>query len=279
MFKEAIPREIQVSRDRLPPVAPRHFYSLDALRGLAALAVVFWHWPNFSCYELELFHPERQPFYSVFKLFYTDGARAVNLFFCLSGFIFFWLYAQAISERAISLKKFAVLRISRLYPLHLLTLLFVLVAQQVMVVHHGSPFAYTYNDSFHFGLQLFMASNWGFERGYSFNGPIWSVSVEMLLYAAFFYACRFHVHRLRYLWLFVCVGALMRCFGLPSRDVGCGVLFFFLGGISFRAFNRLQQRNLSRSALSGLGVLTSLLWLWAPIWAGLGRPAFFGLDA
>ncbi|MBC8094904.1 MAG: hypothetical protein H7Y43_03735, partial [Akkermansiaceae bacterium] len=47
----------------------------------------------------------------------------------------------------------------------------------------------------------------------------------------------------------------------------------------FRAFNRLQQRNLSRSALSGLGVLTSLLWLWAPIWAWLGRPGFFGLDA
>ena len=29
------------------PVMPERLYSLDVLRGIAALAVVFWHWQHF----------------------------------------------------------------------------------------------------------------------------------------------------------------------------------------------------------------------------------------
>ncbi len=29
---------------------PKHLYSLDVLRGIAALAVVFWHWKHFLVY-------------------------------------------------------------------------------------------------------------------------------------------------------------------------------------------------------------------------------------
>ena len=28
---------------------------------------------------------------------------------------------------------------------------------------------------------------WGFEKGYSFNGPVWSVSAEVLIYFIFFF--------------------------------------------------------------------------------------------
>ncbi len=31
----------------VPRQSPRHFYSLDALRGLAALSIVFYHWHHF----------------------------------------------------------------------------------------------------------------------------------------------------------------------------------------------------------------------------------------
>ena len=89
----------------------------------------------------------------------------MDLFFALSGFIFFWLYAEAITERRVSAREFFVLRFSRLYPLHLATLLAV-AAEQTLFLHlTGRYFVYGGNDGYHFLLNLGMASSWGFERG------------------------------------------------------------------------------------------------------------------
>src|SRR6185436_12525906 len=110
--------------------SPGRMHSLDALRGIAALAVVFWHWPHFFYSGTTLaagFDREAQPFYEVFKIFYRHGILAVDLFFLLSGFIFFWLYAKTISARRLTPREFFVLRVSRLYPLHLVTLLLVAI--------------------------------------------------------------------------------------------------------------------------------------------------------
>jgi peptidoglycan/LPS O-acetylase OafA/YrhL len=195
---------------------PARFYSLDALRGVAALAVIFWHWQDFFFHGTQpdpQFSAPRQPFYSLFRPFYTDGWRAVDLFFCLSGFVFHWLYAQKISDRAVSAREFSVLRFSRLYPLHLVTLLFVAGAQVIWLQRSGSFFVYKDNDLYHFGLQLMMASNWGLERGPSFNVPIWSVSVEVFLYALFFCACL--LTRQRWLQLAAFAGA---AFSPPGPD-------------------------------------------------------------
>ena len=81
--------------------APKHLYSLDALRGLAALSVVFWHWKHFffSGTQQIAFAPEAQPLYAIFRPLYTEGHRAVDLFFCLSGFIFFRLYSERIAAK------------------------------------------------------------------------------------------------------------------------------------------------------------------------------------
>ena len=69
---------------------PRHFYFLDALRGLAALSVVFFHWPHFFYWgnDPSEFQLERLPFVSICRPLFLNGDRAVELFFCLSGFIF-----------------------------------------------------------------------------------------------------------------------------------------------------------------------------------------------
>ena len=42
------------------------------------------------------------------------------------------------------------------------------------------------HDFYHFVLQFFFISSWGFEDGPSFNGPIWSVSIEIFIYGIFF---------------------------------------------------------------------------------------------
>jgi Predicted acyltransferases len=121
---------------------PKHFYSLDALRGLAALAVVCWHWQHFfyQGQALKEFSMASQPFYRVLSLFYNSGDRAVDLFFCLSGFVFYWLYSAKVKTGAVTAARFTVLRFSRLYPLHFVTLMAVLVMQTAMLAQTGNLF-------------------------------------------------------------------------------------------------------------------------------------------
>lgn len=68
---------------------PDKIYSLDVLRGLAALSVVFWHWQHFFYVgsEPNNFILEKQPFYNILSLFYRHGDLAVELFF-----LYFWIY-------------------------------------------------------------------------------------------------------------------------------------------------------------------------------------------
>ena len=165
-------------------------YLLDTFRGLASLSVVVWHYQHFFSPEAGVispsFVPDQQPFYHVLRLFYVYGHEAVPVFFTLSGFVMFATYYQRISTREVSAWRFAALRFSRLYPLHLATLLFVVVVQQLSYAVDGKYIIFALNDGWHFALQLLFASHWGLQSGYSFNGPIWSVSVEIVLYAMFF---------------------------------------------------------------------------------------------
>jgi len=88
--------------------------------------------------------------------------------------------------------QFFLRRVARLYPLHATTLLlaalllylyYCLFAAQYWFYVPSSWFAF-------FMLQLFMASNW-FSSEYTFNGPIWSVSVEILIYILFFFTTKY----------------------------------------------------------------------------------------
>ena len=161
---------------------------LELIRFISALSVLVWHYQHFS-YVADKpidFIQEHQPLYSLFSLFYVSGFYGVKIFWCISGFIFFWKYREAIASSAINYKKFFVLRFSRLYPLHIFTLLLMLALQAIYFAKKDYFFVYQNNDVPHFIYQLFLASNWGFEKGSSFNGPIWSISVEVLIYCFFF---------------------------------------------------------------------------------------------
>ena len=82
-------------------------------------------------------------------------------------------------------------RFARLYPLHFVTLLFVAGLQAYHLSVNGSHQLFGFNDTYHFILNLFMASPWGLEEGLSFNAPIWSVSVEVIVYFVFWLALPF----------------------------------------------------------------------------------------
>jgi peptidoglycan/LPS O-acetylase OafA/YrhL len=166
---------------------------LELLRFTAAIAVLFWHYQNlwYTPAGLVGFVRENQPFYRYFSVFYQFGLYGVQVFWSISGYIFFWKYREAVAERRVDGYTFFMLRFSRLYPLHFATLILVAALQLFFVGLKGYPFVYGHDNLFHFVLQLFFASNWGFQDGSSFNGPVWSISIEVLVYVGFFAVLRY----------------------------------------------------------------------------------------
>ena len=238
-----------------PTRGTERYLALDVLRGIAALAVVVYHWEHFLFFPGQDANPAldhaRQPLYDVLSPFYNSGYVAVDLFFSLSGFIFFCFYARRIRGGGLSFLDFAHLRLSRLYPLHLLTLLLVVALQYAYFDRYKAYFVYQENDLKHFMLQLLFAVELLLPAApYSFNGPIWSVSIEVLLYALFFFTCRYGCVRLSCLIALSVAGALLSTLaGLTAR----GIFSFFLGGICFHAF--LCIRALARGRAFAAKVL------------------------
>jgi len=240
---------------------PKRFYSLDVLRGVAALSIVLWHWRFFfltTNSQSVIFHLDKQPLFDVFYILYKYGNEAVELFFCISGFVFFWLYSKRIADKAISLKAFSVLRLSRLYPLHFVTLIFVGVGQLVYTGINNVSFAFPFNDTYHFFLNLFFASAWGMEKGLSFNGPIWSVSVEVLLYAMFFVFCRIFTRNVISLFVVVILGYFTQRF---NSAIGSGVMFFFIGALVFFAYEKINTTGDAWKVSIWLPWVTFIAWL------------------
>ena len=163
-------------------------YGIEILRFISALAILIWHYQHFYFLGDQEFVKENQPFYAVFELFYTYGYQGVNFFWCISGFIFFWKYSDRI--KTISAYKFFKIRFARLYPLHFATLILVIILQYFYFVEMKEIFLNHKNDLYHFILQIFMASYWGFEDGHSFNSAIWSISIEILVYIFFYILLR-----------------------------------------------------------------------------------------
>ena len=170
---------------------PKYYHLIDCFRTFAALAVVFHHYQHFyffggsknSSSYLTSANISEQPFYQNLYYLYEVGASGVQFFWVISGFIF----ASVYFSRKVTGKEFFISRFARLYPLHFLTLMVILCLQIISSLVYGFFQIYEFNDVTHFILNIFFMSSWGFESGASYNGPIWSVSVEILVYLVFFY--------------------------------------------------------------------------------------------
>lgn len=150
------------------------FVALDSLRGLAALSVAAFHFQGTG------------PLFS--NDFVLGAGLAVDFFFVLSGFVIAASYGGRLAD-GFPIRRFALLRIGRLYPLHLAMLLafllseFLLVASGLPTGTAREPFTGGHSPgnlataiALLNGLQVPIGNDW--------NGPSWSISVEIWLYLA-----------------------------------------------------------------------------------------------
>jgi peptidoglycan/LPS O-acetylase OafA/YrhL len=213
---------------------------IELLRFAAAFGVLVWHYQNFmiGAPDHRAVVMNAQPLYVLLAPLYAYGDHGVELFWCISGFIFTWKYLDTINSGRVSFGRFIWLRFSRLYPLHFATLLIVAGLNGLYFARHGEFFIYPVNDLKHFLLNLGFASYWGFQTDKSFNGPIWSVSVEILVYFLFFAISR----RLRgNIWtdigtivLASIVYAGLRRFAHIKLEVFGAITFFYIGAAACR---------------------------------------------
>ena len=248
---------------------------LEALRFLTAFAILVFHYRHFA-FVAE--HPvdlvsERLPLYGPLRAFHNSGAFGVFVFWCISGFIFFWKYRDPIADGSVDGWKFFVLRFSQLYPLHLVMLLVVASLQTIYFGLHGNFFVYQENDLAHFLAQLFMASEWGIVHGNSFDGPIWSISVEVLVYFLFFVLLLTTRS-----WL-LNVAVVAACLVTESLHAGGQVTnclaLFYMGGLAAMARRFVAPSRYGR-------VIEALAWLFVvifpPLVACLARDQLDRLD-
>jgi peptidoglycan/LPS O-acetylase OafA/YrhL len=237
------------------PQTPTHYHSIDFGRGVAALVVLIWHYQHFFFTtsgddKLNVARSD-QPFYAALMPFYKHGHYAVEYFWMISGFVFAAVYIA----RTTTTRTFVVHRIARLYPLQLLTLIVVAALQILSQAACGHEQIYGNNDVWHFLLNLFFASHWGLEKGSSFNGPVWSVSLEILIYAAFWAT-------LPFIYRWGVIGPA--CFALLSwllhfhtsfihneEALRCS-FYFFLGVTAWFIFKQLNGRPIPLLAAAAI---------------------------
>ena len=166
-----------------PQSAVSQLPSLTALRGLAALWVVLFHYTALYFPRLDM---------TGHSWLIGKGYLAVDLFFMLSGFVMTHVYHRAFCESVKqNYRSFLVARVARLYPLHVVVLLlFVATALLVQLPAYASTgtaegIPLTGTRSLAAAIaNLFMLQGLSAEH-LSWNYPSWSISVEFMAYLAF----------------------------------------------------------------------------------------------
>ncbi|WP_456313140.1 acyltransferase family protein [Pseudomonas shirazensis] len=244
----------------------QHFEILDGLRGIAALAVVVFHFMEWVYID-----PSQN--------FIGHGFLAVDFFFCLSGFVIGYAYDDRIAKMGI--RNFFISRIIRLHPLVVAGSVLGLLAF-LFDPFGGHPELYsTGKIVLTFFCSLFLIplpviADRGFNL-FIFNAPAWSLFWEYM--ANIFYA--FFLYRIRrnLLLLLTVIAAVAICFvGYHSGNLLGGwsgptfwdgfarIAYSFLAGLLIYRSNWIIKNKLGFTGLSILLFLAFIMpfskWNW-----------------
>lgn len=212
----------------IPPASSRpgrgRMDGLTGLRGIAALWVVAFHYDigPFSALHIGQALP-------LVRL----GYLGVDLFFMLSGFVIWHVHAAEFRRLSLAnMKRFIGLRLARLYPVYLFTLLLLLV--MLLAAPYLGAIAL---DPRNFRLRqllidLTMLQTWGLSHKLGWNYPAWSISAEWFCYLLFPLAAL----------------SLMR-FGRWRLVLALAALLIALSGVYLAVFGKTMNQTLGAEAL------------------------------
>lgn len=157
-----------------PPASSPAIAALTGLRGYAALWVLVSHILYTDSFSTPLgLRAAWAPATGLVQHEYL----AVDLFFVLSGFVLTHVHARDFDRGFghASYGRFLLLRLARVYPLHLIALVAAMLVEQVSPNGLQSTLG-------GFILHLLLMASWGFCATLSWNAPAWSLSSEWLAY-------------------------------------------------------------------------------------------------
>lgn len=249
--------------DENEQILVRHhrFVLLDAVRGVAAIFVAALHTP-----------PSMQRF-----LPFPNSFLAVDLFFCLSGFVIAFAYEERL-RRGLTFGKFMLARVIRLYPLYLLGLC--LGAFAIIGRSHylptGERLGGTVVVSFGLGLLMLpsLLKHTLTTNAFPFNPPSWSLCFEMLVNLLYAALVLWHKASVRVIAGLALISLIATCAAvfLNGADLASGwaadrsfllgvprVGFsFFTGVLLFRLFQARPALRLPAKLHSAMGLVVVL---------------------
>jgi Predicted acyltransferases len=147
--------------------------ALDALRFLAAMFVVVFHFGDAAPVPLSSFHPVL-----------TRGYLATDFFLILSGFVLAKAYGSSVLSRKITLGHFWLRRLVRCYPTHLITLgllVAMVLAAGMLGMQPTNADKFAIQD---LPAQIFLLHAFG-QGGGQWNIPSWTISALLICYLFF----------------------------------------------------------------------------------------------
>jgi peptidoglycan/LPS O-acetylase OafA/YrhL len=253
------------SADLLKP--KQHFVLLDGMRGVAALAVVLFHF-------MEWVYPDSR------QNFIGYGFLAVDFFFCLSGFVIGYAYDERLGSMGVW--TFFKARLIRLHPLVVLGSVLGLVAFLFDPLE-AYPSAYGLGKLLQaFGCSVLLIpfpvlENRSFNL-FGLNAPAWSLFWEYV--ANIVYALLLYRLARRYLVVLTLLAAATLCVvsyragnllggwaGENFWDGGARIAYSFCAGLLLYRSNWVIKNGLGFSGLASLLALAFLMphvrWNWA----------------
>ncbi|MES0128851.1 acyltransferase [Mesorhizobium sp. M0029] len=234
----------------MQPAAPRHVYlNLDAIRGVAAISVMLYHF---------------SPFLTAGKVL-PSSYLAVDLFFLLSGFVIAHAYDRKI-ENGMGFGTFLAIRLIRLYPLYLAgTLLgfFYLIVKNRLIPAEYMPIS-EIGTMLTTGMFFIPLVSDAYHTIFPLNPASWSLFFELIVNIA--YVAVFFLLTKRVLTVLIAVSLVLLViasivagtldFGMTGSTIISGLprvcFSFFLGVLLCRSMTRYQ---------SGLGFLRRGWWV------------------
>ena len=150
------------------------FEALDGWRGVCACLVVLFHFHGFS------------PLYS--SPLVRNSYLFVDFFFVLSGFVIAFNYATRLGDWP-GVKRFLILRLGRVYPLHVFMLLCFVAWETLRLLTHSEGTFTGPNAPQGVITNLLLVQSMGVHESLTWNGPAWSISTEWWSYVLFALVC------------------------------------------------------------------------------------------